>query len=135
MAAVTVLSDSGAQENEIWQFPLFPHLFAMKWWDQMAWSLFLLILSFKFFHNVHAVLNARILKWFAIPFSSGSPFVRTLHHDLSILDGPTWHGSLFHWFRPSLWSMWSDGLVLCGCDFQSFCPLMGENKKLMEASW
>ena len=21
-------------------FPLFPHLFAMKWWDQMPWSLF-----------------------------------------------------------------------------------------------
>ena len=21
-------------------FPLFPHLFAMRWWDQMSWSLF-----------------------------------------------------------------------------------------------
>ena len=34
--------------------------------------------------------KARILKWFAIPFSSGPYFVRTLHHGLSILDGPTW---------------------------------------------
>ena len=32
-------------------------------------------------------------KWFAIPFSSGPHFVRTLHHDPSVLGGPTWHGS------------------------------------------
>ena len=44
------------------------------------------------FHRVH---GARILKWFAIPFSSGSCFVRTLHHGSSILGGPTWHGSQF----------------------------------------
>ena len=34
---------------------------------------------------IHGVLKARILKWFAIPFSSEPHFVRTLHHDLSIL--------------------------------------------------
>ena len=45
------------------------------------------------FHTVHVVLKARMLKWFAIPFSSGSRFVRTLHHDPSILGGPTQHGS------------------------------------------
>ena len=45
------------------------------------------------FHTVHGVLKARILKCFAIPFSSGPLFVRTLHHDLSILGGPTRHGS------------------------------------------
>ena len=44
------------------------------------------------FHAVHGVLKARILKWFAIPFSSGSRLVRTLHHDPSVLGGPTWHG-------------------------------------------
>ena len=27
------------------------------------------------FHTVHGVLKARILKWFAIPFSSGPHFV------------------------------------------------------------
>ena len=42
------------------------------------------------FHTVHGVLKARILKWFAIPFSSGPHFVRTLHHDLSVLS--TLHG-------------------------------------------
>ena len=31
--------------------------------------------------------------WFAIPFSSGPCFVKTLHHDPSFLGGPTWHGS------------------------------------------
>ena len=45
------------------------------------------------FHAVHGVLKARILKWFAIPFSSGPRFVRTLHYDPSVLGGPTQHGS------------------------------------------
>ena len=27
-------------QNKVWHFPLFPHLFAMKWWDQMPWSSF-----------------------------------------------------------------------------------------------
>ena len=40
MAAVTICSDFGNQENKVSLFPLFPHLFAMKWWDQMPWSLF-----------------------------------------------------------------------------------------------
>ena len=41
------------------------------------------------FHTVHGALKGRILKWFAIPFSSGPCFVRTLHHGLSVLGGPT----------------------------------------------
>ena len=45
------------------------------------------------FHTVYGVPKARILKWFAIPFSSGPCFFRTLHHDQSILGGPTQHGS------------------------------------------
>ena len=56
-------------------------------------------LSFWPFHTVHEVLMARILKWFAIPFCSGPCFVRTLHHDPSVLGGPIWHGSLFQWVR------------------------------------
>ena len=51
------------------------------------------------FHTVHGILKARILKWFAIPFSSGPHFVRTLHHDPSILGDPTWCGSYFDWVR------------------------------------
>ena len=37
------------------------------------------------FHTVHGVLKARMLKWFAIPFSSGPRFVRSLYHDPSVL--------------------------------------------------
>ena len=39
------------------------------------------------------ILKARILNCFAIHFSSGPHFVRTGHHDSSILGGPTRHGS------------------------------------------
>ena len=39
------------------------------------------------FHTVCGILKARILKWFAIPLSSGPRFVRSLHHDPSILGG------------------------------------------------
>ena len=62
---------------------------------------------FSPFHTVHGVLKARILKRFAIPFSSGPCFVRTLHFDPSILDCPytTWLIVSLSWTR--LWSMWS----------------------------
>ena len=40
------------------------------------------------FHTVHGVLKARILKWLAIPFSSGPHSVRPLHHDPPILGCP-----------------------------------------------
>ena len=39
MAAVTICSDFGAQNNKV-SHSLFPHLFAMKWWDWMPWSSF-----------------------------------------------------------------------------------------------
>ena len=51
------------------------------------------------FHTVHWVLEARMLRWFVIPFSNGPCFVRTLHHDPSILGGPLWLRSQFHWVR------------------------------------
>ena len=40
------------------------------------------------FHTVHGVLKARMLKWIAIPFSSGPRFVRTLYHDPVCLGWP-----------------------------------------------
>ena len=40
------------------------------------------------FHTVHGVLEARIPKWFAIPFSSGPHSVKSLHHDPSVLGCP-----------------------------------------------
>ena len=50
-------------------------------------------LIFLSFLTLYVVLKARILKWFSIPFSSGPRFVRTLHHDPSVVGGPPWHGS------------------------------------------
>ena len=59
------------------------------------------------FHAVHGILKARMLKWFAIPFSSGQRFVRTLHmtraswvalqgmaHNFTELDKAVIHGVL-----------------------------------------
>ena len=37
------------------------------------------------FHTVHGVFKARILKWLAIPFSSGPHSVRPHHHDQPVL--------------------------------------------------
>ena len=51
------------------------------------------VIIFLPFHTVHGVLKARILKWFAIPFSSGPHFVRTPHNDPTIFGASTWHGS------------------------------------------
>ena len=52
-------------------------------------------LVFLSFHTVHGVLEAWMMKWFAIVFSSGPCFVRTLHHDPSISCGPTRHAHSF----------------------------------------
>ena len=48
---------------------------------------------FLLFCTVHGILQATVLEWVAISFSSGSHFVRTLHYDLCILDSPAQHGS------------------------------------------
>ena len=86
------------------------------------------------FHSVHVVLKARILEWFAIFFSSGPCFVRTLHYDPSIWVAPH---SMAHSFMEldKAWSMWAVWLVFSNCGFQSVCPLMDKDKRLMEASW
>ena len=44
------------------------------------------------FHTIHGILKARILKWFAIPFSSGPHSVTAFHHDPLVLGSPTGHG-------------------------------------------
>ena len=75
------------------------------------------------FHTVHGVLKARILKWFAIPFSSGTySFRPLLHLDPLILGGPTRHG-LVSLSLTRLWSVWLDWLVFCDYDL-CIRPLM-----------
>ena len=77
------------------------------------------------FHTAHGVLKARILKWFAFPFSSGPHSVRPLHHDPPVLGGPTQHG-LVSLSETRLCSVWSDWLVFCDYGFSVsalWCPL------------
>ena len=63
------------------------------------------VISFCSFILFHRVLEVRILEWFAIPFSSGPRFVRTVHHDLSVLGGPTWAWLIVSLSKTRLWSM------------------------------
>ena len=69
------------------------------------------------FHTVHGILETRILEWFAIPFSSGPRFVRTFHHDMSVLGGPAWLIASLSYTK--LWSIWSFWLAFCDCGFHS----------------
>ena len=55
-------------------------------------AFFTVQLSHPYVTTVHGVLKARILKWSAIPFSSGPHSVRPLHHDPPILGYPGGHG-------------------------------------------
>ena len=82
---------------------LFLHGSPVAYWTStdLGSSSFSVLPIFLPFNSVHGVFKARILKHFAIPFSSGPHFVRTLHYDLSILGGPTWCASQFHWVRQS----------------------------------
>ena len=48
---------------------------------------YIVLTIFQTFYTVHGVLMARILQWFAIPSSSGSHFVRTLHGDQFVFCG------------------------------------------------
>ena len=77
-------SDFGAQKNKVWHCFQFPHLFPLKWWNQMpnpvSWvkkekckkkSLSGVWLCNPMEYTVHGILQARILEWVAVPFSRG----------------------------------------------------------------
>ena len=72
-----------------------------------------------------------MLKWFAIPFSSGPHFVRTLHHDPPVL---ALHGMAHRFTELDKTGIHVISLVFCDCGFHSVCPLMDKDKKLMETS-
>ena len=54
----------------------------------LTWGVPLSVSCHFAFSYCHGVLKARILKWFAIPFSSGPHSVRPVHHDPPILGCP-----------------------------------------------
>ena len=84
-------------------------------------------------HNVHGVLKARILKWFAFL----SPLDLVLS-DLSTMAHLSWVALyvMAHSFIEldkaviHVISL----LVFCDFDFHSVCPLMDKEKRLVEAS-
>ena len=72
---------------------------------------------------------------------SGLPFPSPVDHvfsEVSTMTCPSWvalHGMAHSFIKTRLWSMWSNWLFFCDCGFQSVCPLMEKDKRLMEASW
>ena len=75
---------------------------------------------------------------------SGLPFPSPVDHMVESQNSPPWHICLWWPYTPwlivslsltRLWSMWLDWLVSCDCCFQSVCPVMEKDKRLMEASW
>ena len=100
---------------------LFLHWSPVAYWAPIDWGVPLSVS----YHTVHGVLNARILKWFAIPFSSGPHSVRPLYHDL-----PSWVAPLawlsFIELDKAVVLVWLDWLVFCGYGFSVsalWCPL------------
>ena len=69
------------------------------------------------FHTVYGVLKARILKWFAIPFSSGPHSVRPFHHDPPILGWPYKACLSFIELDKAVVLVWLDWLVFCEYGF------------------
>ena len=77
------------------------------------------------FHTLHGVLQARILKWFAILLSSGPYFVRTFHHNLPSLGWPYMAWLIASLNYTKLWSMLSFWLSFCDCGWapKNWCLL------------
>ena len=93
--------------SHIWLFLLWLHLFILSGFVSSLFSSSILgtyqprefifqCPIFLPFHTFHGVLKGRILKRCAIPLFSGPHFLRTFHHDPSIMGGPTQHVSRFH---------------------------------------
>ena len=103
------------------------------------------------FHCFHGVLEARILKWFAIAFSSRHYFVRTVLHDPLVLGGHTWHGMAhnylelykaviilvsFLWLCFSFWRLWdySSCFLMGGTDCLALVSRAMLSKSLVQLS-
>ena len=85
------------------------------------------------FHTVHGVLKARILKWFAIPFSSDPCFIRlsTMTH----LSRVALHGMAHSFIELGKAVVHVISLISFLWLWFSFClPSDGEGKRLMETN-
>ena len=103
-------------------------------------------LVFLPFHTVRGVLKTRIPKWFTFPFSSRPLFCQKSPPTTHCLGWPCTAWLIASLSYTRLWFMWSFSLVFCDCGFHSrgrgavvlassLCPLMHEDKRLVQASW
>ena len=72
MAAITICRDFGAPPKYLTLFLLFLHLFAMKWWDWMPWSLFFecWVLSQLFYSSLSLSSRGSLILLHFLPFST-----------------------------------------------------------------
>ena len=106
------------------------------WPEEFIFQCHIFVMSFRVmpFHMVHGVLKAIILKWVAIPFSSG--YVLSELSTMTCLSWVALHGMAQSFIElERLWSTWSVWLVFCDSVFHSVCTLRDKDKRLMEASW
>ena len=110
---------------------LFLHWSLVAYWAPPTWGVHLSVsYLFAFSYCLWGSLKARILKWFAIPFSSGPHLVRTLLYDPSILGGLHSMGHSFTELDKGVVHVIS--LVCFLWLWFSFClPLMNKDKRLM----
>ena len=73
--------------------------------------------------------------WSDLPFPFPVNLVFSQFSTMAHLSWVALHGMAHSFIEWRLCSMWSDWLVFCDCGFQSVCPLMEKDKRLMEASW
>ena len=70
--------------------------------EQGGWSSSFVVLSFCLFVQFMGSSRQEYLEWLAIPSSSGTHFVRTLHYDPLVFGGPAWHAHSFIELRKPL---------------------------------
>ena len=98
MVSVTICSQwrclgpfLGTQENKMSRFPFFPHLFAMKWWNQMPWSQFFWMLSFTL-SSFSLITSVQFSCSFMSDFMDCSTPGLPVHHQL-----PEFTQTHIHW--------------------------------------
>ena len=106
---------------------LFPHWSPVAYWAPTDPGIPLSVSYHFAFSYCSWGFKAGILKWFAIPFSSGPHSVRPLHHDLPVLGGLKGMAWLsFIELDKAVVLVWLDWLIFCEYGFSVsalWCPL------------
>ena len=116
---------SAAPKNSLSLFLLFPHLFAMKWWDQMQWSLFFELnfkpaFSFSSFTLIKRLFSFSLLSAIRVVSSA---YLRLLIFLLEILISAydsfsshfTWCTLNVHHWKDWCWS-WNSNILATWCE-------------------